>query len=163
METLYDEPAAKNYVPGLQPGRYSVSCSRCGASYDVSRDTARRPQRYERLCVRCRGRKGIERANETSTFTTPDSSKAERIRANGLVNSRKKRGAFKAPERCMKCNRIPSRMDSHHPDYAKPDEVVFLCRSCHMKAHRDAAFLDGLTTVRLPASPHPAPAVEVGR
>ncbi len=81
--------------------------------------------------------------------STPESTKAERIRANGLVNSRKQSGWFKPPTNCMKCGVRKPRLDSHHPDYSKPDEVVWLCRSCHMRAHRQADFLAGVNPVRV--------------
>jgi hypothetical protein len=33
---------------------------------------------------------------------------------------------------CEECRVVPA-IDRHHPDYSKPLEVVFLCRSCHIK------------------------------
>lgn len=167
METLYDEIDARATSTGLPPGRYLVSCGRCGAEYDVSADTARRAYRNEKLCRTCRGRKGIERARENTPFITPESTKAERVRANGLVNSRRQRGAFVVPETCMKCGRVPSRMDSHHPDYDKPDEVLWLCRRCHMRGHHRPEYIADLTPVKLvardPSLPPPVPHNNGGR
>jgi len=40
------------------------------------------------------------------------------------------------PRKCQKCRRLGSRIDAHHSDYDRPLDVRFLCRSCHMKAHR---------------------------
>jgi post-segregation antitoxin (ccd killing protein) len=40
---------------------------------------------------------------------------------------------------CQKCGAAPKnrQLDGHHPDYSKPLEVVWLCRSCHKKEHYD--------------------------
>jgi hypothetical protein len=138
------------------PGLFTVHCEDCGKAYRIRRPRRRHPHRR---CNTCRGRAGL--AARKAVFHTPDSTKAERIRANGLVNMRQKRGTFKKPKTCMKCGRKPSRIDSHHPDYSKPAEVVFLCRSCHMKAHHDAAFLDGMTPFLVPVS-LPAPSADRG-
>ena len=34
---------------------------------------------------------------------------------------------------CERCGK--EKTDAHHPDYSKPLEVVWLCRSCHKKEH----------------------------
>jgi hypothetical protein len=82
------------------------------------------------------------------TFVTPESTKAERIRANGLVNMRLRRGWFTKPAICMCCGAKPVR-DSHHVDYTKPDEVHWLCRSCHMRVHQNPSLLDGIAPMVL--------------
>lgn len=41
-------------------------------------------------------------------------------------------------ETCSHCGGPPASgqvIDGHHPDYAKPLEVVWLCRSCHQQEH----------------------------
>jgi hypothetical protein len=70
----------------------------------------------------------------------PESTENERVRANGLVNMRLRRGADTRPSNCQKCGRGNCVIDGHHPDYNEPDLIAFLCRSCHMLAHRDRAF-----------------------
>jgi len=44
---------------------------------------------------------------------------------------------FPYPDRhaCTDCGRTTCEIVGHHQDYSKPDEVVPLCRSCHMKRH----------------------------
>jgi hypothetical protein len=37
----------------------------------------------------------------------------------------------KAP--CARCGNVESQ--AHHGDYSKPLEVIWLCRSCHLKLH----------------------------
>lgn len=36
---------------------------------------------------------------------------------------------------CEKCGSVNSQM--HHPDYAKPLKVKWLCRPCHLRLHRN--------------------------
>lgn len=37
------------------------------------------------------------------------------------------------PEPCRRCGAEPA--EKHHPDYEKPLEVEWLCRSCHRRMH----------------------------
>lgn len=67
-------------------------------------------------------------------FHRPEATKAERVRANGLVNARIKSGAMVRPDTCSKCGK-PCKPDGAHDDYLKKAEVRWLCRSCHMKEH----------------------------
>lgn len=41
-------------------------------------------------------------------------------------------GALVRPDACSVCLRS-RRIDAHHPDYSKPLEVIWVCRSCHAK------------------------------
>lgn len=109
--------------------------------------------------------------NHKSYCLTPDSTKAERVRANGLVNMRVRRGTMAKPARCSWCQR-KTRLDSHHEDYAKPAEVLWLCRSCHSRIHhghsgpcpinvsigRRELAEEQARQRRRPAAPAPAPA-----
>jgi hypothetical protein len=45
-----------------------------------------------------------------------------------------KTGKLKKPTLCEGC-KMPKALDRHHPDYAKPLVIVWLCRKCHMAAH----------------------------
>ena len=47
-----------------------------------------------------------------------------------------KTGKLIKPERCEYCNRKAQRIEGHHEDYSKPLDVIWLCRSCHGKIHR---------------------------
>lgn len=38
------------------------------------------------------------------------------------------------PRACEACKQI-RKLDGHHDDYSRPDDVRWLCRSCHMKHH----------------------------
>lgn len=36
---------------------------------------------------------------------------------------------------CEDCRKIGLDLHGHHPDYRKPDEVIWLCFECHIKEH----------------------------
>lgn len=43
-------------------------------------------------------------------------------------------GAILRPVECADCGQ-QALLEKHHPDYGKPDEVVWVCRPCHVKRH----------------------------
>lgn len=45
-------------------------------------------------------------------------------------------GRLVRPQACQDCGREGGRIEGHHLDYARPLEVIWLCRSCHVKCHR---------------------------
>lgn len=49
------------------------------------------------------------------------------------ILARKARFSLK-PKPCEVCGTMNS-IERHHPDYAKPDDVVFLCRTHHHELH----------------------------
>lgn len=108
--------------------RFTVSCLVCGKSFETIPCLVKRGD--GKCCSRsCAGRLA------SKGFVLPASEFAERQRAHSLVNMRIKRGKMERPKACTECGR-QGRVDAHHQDYAKPGEVEFLCRSCHMKRHR---------------------------
>lgn len=44
-------------------------------------------------------------------------------------------GAIPETGECVRCGGT-SYVVHHHPDYSKPLDTVFLCRSCHVKEHQ---------------------------
>jgi hypothetical protein len=125
-------------VEGDRGGRVvQLSCRHCGAAF--TRPYKRRHAKFCSPACAYTDRVG----KPAPGFVTPDSTRRERIAANGLVNKRLKLGWFKKPTTCTKCGRT-ARLDSHHTDYSKPERVYWLCRSCHTLAHRDERFLRGV-------------------
>ncbi len=57
----------------------------------------------------------------------------DRARARGLVGKRIQRGASMQKEPCSVCG---EEAEMHHPDYAKPLEVVWLCKKHHHEVHK---------------------------
>jgi len=86
------------------------------------------------------------RGRATPGFVTPKSDKTLRVRANGLVNKRLRLGWFEKPIGCMCCG-AGKKLEAHHPDYEKPGEVLWLCRSCHMRAHHAPSLIAGLVAM----------------
>ncbi len=58
---------------------------------------------------------------------------------------------------CVECKDPSVKADGHHNDYTKPLEVVWMCRSCHMRLHQgDLNDTSMLNSIQSP-SPPPAP------
>jgi hypothetical protein len=56
--------------------------------------------------------------------------------AHAMVNLAISHGDLIPLEHCEQCGKTSKRqLDSHHEDYSKPLEVVWLCRSCHLQTH----------------------------
>lgn len=58
----------------------------------------------------------------------------DRERARGAVRWALRRGDVTRPDHCSLCGRAGS-VQAHHPDYSKPLDVQWLCRSCHLTIH----------------------------
>lgn|SRR5574343_46402 len=56
-------------------------------------------------------------------------------RVRGRFNYYRKKNNIKAPELCELCGRSGVKIHPHHPDYSKPLDVQWLCKSCHQKIH----------------------------
>jgi hypothetical protein len=55
----------------------------------------------------------------------PDKAKARQTLGNAVRD-----GRIVRPKKCTLCH-VPSRVEAHHEDYAKPLDVVWCCRKCH--------------------------------
>jgi hypothetical protein len=63
---------------------------------------------------------------------------AERQYAYYYIGKLLSAGIVIRPDSCQKCGRNKKdkvTIYGHHADYSKPDEVEWLCGSCHKKAH----------------------------
>jgi len=58
-------------------------------------------------------------------------------RAHILIERAIKRGRISRPTNCEACNKTPLRINSHHKDYTKWWEVIWLCTACHSKFHKE--------------------------
>lgn len=54
--------------------------------------------------------------------------------ARQYVRTAIKTGKMKKPDVCAWCGRS-GQLEGHHTDYAKPLEVLWLCKSCHRTLH----------------------------
>ncbi len=56
-----------------------------------------------------------------------------RSNARSYTHSLVRRGIL-VKQPCEQCGKAD--VESHHPDYSRPREVVWLCRPCHLELHR---------------------------
>lgn len=97
-----------------------IFCSKCGGEH------SRQGQRY---CVSCHN------AYMREWRKTHPLNAEQRFKdtARSYANTYKKRGLIER-EPCASCKSDESQM--HHPDYAYPAAVMWLCRPCHMQEHQ---------------------------
>lgn len=59
----------------------------------------------------------------------------EKVRARSLLSNAICDGRIKRPETCSLCRQSGINIEAHHPDYSKPYDVIWVCRSCHFLVH----------------------------
>lgn len=74
-----------------------------------------------------------QRINSTKYSSLSDSQKFK-SNARAYANTYLRRGVIKK-EKCRICGKEQSEM--HHGDYTKPLDIIWLCRMCHMKIHKE--------------------------
>lgn len=65
----------------------------------------------------------------------------EHIKANHALSNAVRDGRVTKPEACWHCGSVGP-VEGHHVHYDLPLDVVWLCRSCHCKAHRMTTLYD---------------------
>lgn len=58
----------------------------------------------------------------------------EKIKARSALDYAVRSGRVVRPDRCEACGGVGP-VEGHHPDYALPLDVVWLCRRCHVDLH----------------------------
>lgn len=109
-------------------GRQSA-CRECSDVYNNGWRERRRPERlaYNREYYRSeRGRQSIRAWHDRN----PGKYAAQKAVTTALAL-----GLLVKPTACETCGES-KRLDGHHPDYAKPLEVMWLCRGCHKAWHK---------------------------
>ncbi len=61
---------------------------------------------------------------------------AEKRACHTILNNAVRDGRLSKPDTCQCCGATDCRIDGHHDDYAKPLQVKWVCRSCHVEIHR---------------------------
>lgn len=105
-----------------------IARKRNGLIYYYCRDCNTRKLRIYR-----KTNKGKERTYEAikrSEKRYPERGSAWNKLKYALLNKK-----IKKSKECQKCFR-KEKLYGHHPDYAKPLEVVWMCRGCHADEHR---------------------------
>ena len=80
----------------------------------------------------CSSKIKIKRTN--AKFIGMSNDKELKQKANSFINNAIKAGKIIRPKVCSNCNGYDD-IHAHHPDYNKPNEVKWWCRSCHWKFH----------------------------
>lgn len=125
-----DRKESRLRSPAEESVRQSAcKCETCGKSFEALWTEVKRGKgRFcSRTCVRRPNVKPPQLKSRPGTDV-------EKVRAHGLINQRIKRGRLQRPDKCDDCGK-PCKPDAHHESYQNPDQVEWLCRSCHMKRH----------------------------
>lgn len=104
-----------------------AKCKLCGKEFYGRLDGAR-----EYCHKRCSGK--ISGKLVHNNFTSMPGVKELRLIAKDWIKCAIKSNKIMRPNYCSNCKYICV-PDAHHPDYNKPNEVIWLCKSCHMKLH----------------------------
>ena len=59
----------------------------------------------------------------------------EKARARSLLSNAICDGKIIRPKQCSLCLRSDGIIEAHHPDYSRPLDVVWVCKSCHFMVH----------------------------
>lgn len=118
-------------ILNLMPKPYSRSVGKSGkvyTAYMCRSCNTERAKRYRQTKV---GREKVQKAVRKSTLKH-----LHKQQARNKVRQAMQQGLIERPVSCEDCNTNLKQLDAHHPDYTKPLEVVWLCRSCHATLHR---------------------------
>lgn len=133
-------------------------CSRCGEQLPLDsfhRDRSR-PDGRQRTCRSCKTaeaaerrfsdperhaeeqrawrRKNPEAVREIKRRSDSRESRRAARKATALVHWHVKHGKLMRPELCSRCMQAGP-VEAHHEDYARPLDVVWLCKKCHLARH----------------------------
>ena len=110
---LFDGKRRRSYI--------GMACTACGRVFGARSEDVGRAKYCSRACHSSTLRRAPTGATE-----------AERDRAHALVEAAIKRGEL-LRKPCQVCGSEP--VDAHHPNYSKPLDVEWLCRSHHVAVH----------------------------
>lgn len=123
---------------------YISRCASCKLVVDRAYKETHRQQIRER--DRLRYPPSERRAEERRRFARehPDVVRAaalaqrgtDKVRARDALRYAVRSGRIAKPSSCQDCGRSDLVIHGHHHDYAKPLEVVWVCRLCHSRLHR---------------------------
>lgn len=76
-----------------------------------------------------------ERINSWARGYTKKEEVRFKLNANGLLNYHVKRGNIVKPQSCQICSEV-RKLESHHHDYKKPLDIIWICIPCHKAIHK---------------------------
>ena len=104
-------------------------CRHCGTEHSRRHESGR----PRTMCEKC-----ATEYNNSYRLKYSEMSAEQKMKSNArsMANTYVRRGKL-VRQPCAACNAPDA--EKHHDDYSKPLEVRWLCRSCHMKEHRETA------------------------
>lgn len=78
-----------------------------------------------------KGKSNLHKHNKLSRSRNPEKARARSLLSNAICD-----GKIIRPSACSLCGCDKFVIEAHHPDYSKPYDVIWLCRSCHGIVHR---------------------------
>ena len=130
-------PSAGYYSAKRAPNGLKAQCKEChleGALRTRNRDTSRDNNREHMRRARVADPEKFRARDREASRGRPHDEKSE---ARGLLNRAVRSGLIMRPKHCSECGRA-RKVEGHHPDYAKPLSVIWLCYECHGRCHRAA-------------------------
>src|SRR5262245_50593113 len=98
-----------------------------------------RPEVIERIAQTRKSPEGIAKLREKwrkadqLRWRNPEE-RQKKLARRRLQQAIQKGKILKRP--CIECGKFET--EAHHPDYSKPFDVIWLCRSCHRRIHRSS-------------------------
>jgi len=139
LSEFYTHPTMKDGYLGKCKTCHLKACkearqNRIDEIRERDRNRGRLPHRLEanrRYAKTEEGRAAKARAKAAWIERNKNKQAAHRAVTNAL-----RRGLLIRSEYCERC-REPEKLQGHHPDYARPLEVLWLCDACHKQIHRE--------------------------
>jgi hypothetical protein len=60
----------------------------------------------------------------------------EKYFAHRVAHRLRKSGKIIPPQSCPSCGSVKYRIEGHHMDYSRPEDITWLCQSCHQILHK---------------------------
>jgi hypothetical protein len=104
------------------------------------------PDGLKYSCRKCRNkeRRKWYKKNSKSELARLKISRSEnekKIHARRFVRAAKNLNLIDHPDHCQLCGTVGA-VEGHHPDYAEPHAVIWLCSVCHRQHHHHEKVLD---------------------
>lgn len=119
------------------------SCCKTGEpqiknSTTTHKDGSKTTQMYCRACARKRTRKYYANHKKSFREMVYKSMAKHKDHTNCRQKSHYlvKKGVLVKPSACSHCKNSRKHVQMHHPDYTKPEQVMWLCSGCHADQHK---------------------------
>lgn len=133
-----EKPLAEFYADKRTADGLKSQCKRCHGAGNVRTRDRERHRETNRQYMRRARRLDTEKFQQRERVAGRERGWDERREARYQLHLALRRGEIARPGECERC-KTPGPVEGHHPDYAKPLEVEWLCTLCHGKEHRHVA------------------------